>query len=334
MFYTDHLILSYKRLYNIIVGERGVGKTFNFTRRGISEGIKTKQKSFVWIRRYEADIDDIKGEFTKDMEANNIFPDYSFDVIKGNIIARNHITQEKFVIGELIALSLYQRKKSKPRPYVKYIVFDEFIAEDGSSYLDNEVYKFLNLCDTIIRHRNDVRVFLLGNAISMVNPYFDYFKIRDLSKNFTKGKFHVVENCDYQIFREMRRGTAFGKSVVGTIYGDYSIDNKFLLDDTTDVQPKPRGSETLEFNLLLNGKLIMVSSINNLYYIARGRDTTFRTYTPYVDDAKSSNAIFIDGRNNILKNIVQMFLDGRILYQSLQVKNEIQMIVRKIKKGF
>lgn len=334
MFYSSQRILTFKRLYNLIVGERGVGKTFDFTKLCIATGLKTKQKSFVWIRRYEADIDDMKGEYTKDMEANNVFPDWGFEVIKGNIIAHNHITQEKFVVGELIALSLYQRKKSKPRPYVKYIVFDEFIAEDGSSYLDNEVYKFLNLCDTIIRHRNNVRVFLLGNALSMVNPYFDYFKVNDLTKNFTKGKFYVVENCDYEAFREMRRKTSFGKSVVGTTYGDFSIDNKFLLDDTSDVGNKPRGNETIEFNLLLNGKLILISTINNLYYISRGRDTTFRTYTPYVDDAKSSNAIFVDAKSGVLKNLVQMFLDGRVLYQSLQVKNEIQLIVRKIKKGF
>lgn len=334
MFYSSHQILTYKRIYNYIVGERGVGKTYNFTKLGIAEGIKTKQKSFVWVRRYEADIDDIKGDFTKDMEANNEFPNYTFECIKGNIIARNIVTQEKFIIGELIALSLYQRKKSKPRPFVKYIVFDEFIAEDGTSYLDNEVYKFINLCDTIIRHRKNVRAFLLGNAVSMVNPYFAYHNIHDLSKNFTKGKYYVVENCDYQEFREMRRKTAFGKSIDGTKYGDYAIDNKFLLDDTSDVMAKPKGKEDIEFNLLLNDKLISVSSINNLYYFAKSKDVSFRTYTPYVDDAKKSNAIFIDSRSNILKNIVAMFLDGRTIYQSLQVKNEIQIIVRKIKKGF
>ena len=93
MFYSSHQILTYKRIYNIIVGERGVGKTYNFTKLGIAEGIKTKQKSFVWVRRYEADIDDIKGDFTKDMEANNEFPNYTFECIKGNIIARNIVTQ-------------------------------------------------------------------------------------------------------------------------------------------------------------------------------------------------------------------------------------------------
>lgn len=334
MFYTSQRIRSYKRFYNIIVGERGVGKTFDFTYDCIKSGIETKKKSFVWLRRYDADIDEMKNDFWIDMVENNLFPNYHFETIKGNIIATNVKNGEKFIIGELMALSLYQRKKSKPRPNVKTIIFDEFIAEDGTAYLDNEVRKFLNIVDTIARHRPDVKVYLLGNAVSMVNPYFDYFKIRSLDRNFTKGRDYVVENCDYQEFREFKRKSAFGKTVDGTKYGDYAIDNKFLLDDTSDVLPKPKGEETILFNLLLNGRLILLTSINNLYYFSISKDITMRCYTFYVDDAKKGDAIFIDGKSRIIKEIAEMFVSGLCVYQNLSVKNEIQLIVRKVKKGF
>lgn len=334
MFYSFQRLLSYKRFFSTAVGERGVGKTFGATELVLKEGIKLKSKAFVWVRRFDADIDEIKDDFALDMIKHNKFPNYKFDTLKNNYYATDNRTGERFVVGEFISLNTYQRKKSRPRPDVKYIVFDEFMAEDGTPYLVNEVKKFLNLVDTIVRLRDDVRVILLGNAISMVNPYFEYFKVSDLENNFTKGRDFVIENCNYEEFREARRQTRFGKSIEGTDYGDYAIDNKFVLDDLSDVVSKPRGETQVLFNLMLNGRLILVSDINGLYYFELGRDYSLRTYTFYVDDAKERGAIFLDGRSNILNNLTNMFLEGRCLFQNLSVKNELQLIVRKIKKGF
>lgn len=69
------------------------------------------------------------------------------------------------LFGHAMTLSTAQDLKSSNFNCVKTIIFDEFIIEPGQKkyYLQNEVFVFLNLIETIARLR-DVRIFLLGNA--------------------------------------------------------------------------------------------------------------------------------------------------------------------------
>ena len=43
--------------------------------------------------------------------------------------------------------------------------------------MDNEVETLLDLVYTVQRERENVRVYLLGNNVTSVNPYFEYFNI-------------------------------------------------------------------------------------------------------------------------------------------------------------
>lgn len=87
-------------------------------------------------------------------------------------------------------------------------------------YLQNEVIQFLDIIETIARLR-DIRVLLLGNAISITNPYFTFF---DLSlpynsdiKTFKDGLIAIqyVKNSKY---REVKKASKFGKLIEGTEY--------------------------------------------------------------------------------------------------------------------
>ena len=79
-------------------------------------------------------------------------------------------------------------------------VFDEFIeTKKGRNYLQNEVEMFLDLIETVNRLRIDrpeVRVYLLANKVTFVNPYFTYFNIKPFTGRFKKYKngLIVVEN--------------------------------------------------------------------------------------------------------------------------------------------
>ena len=58
------------------------------------------------------------------------------------------------------------------------IIFDEFIIDKGRiTYLNGEVQLFLDMIETIARTRDDVRVLMISNAISSINPYFLYFNV-------------------------------------------------------------------------------------------------------------------------------------------------------------
>ena len=327
MFYSSHQVLSYKRLFNLILDLRGIGKTYEYTSKCIEAGLSSKKKSFVVLVRYKEDLKTIKDDWWVIVEHK--YPKYLF-FSKGRLIyAQNKDTGEKFVIGEYVALNEYLRVKKTPRPYVKWIIFDEFLNEE-CRYLSNEINIFLNVIDSIGRNRDDVRVILISNTISIINPYFDFFGFYKVEQKYTKGQHNsILEFCgNSEEFKEYRKKTKFGSSIEGTSYGGFSLEGKFMLDDITNVISSPKGNKHILHNLMLNGKLISVGMINNLLYFENSTDTTRITYTPYVDDAKSNLAIYVNKNFKIFKNIEQMFLRDEVMYQTIQIKNEIIEFVR------
>lgn len=334
IYYTLTKIKTYNRLYSIIVGMRGVGKTYALSSECIKTGLKFKCLSFVWLRRQIKNIDMIRKSWWEDVEKD--FPQYQFYNIGDNIYAKNIETEESFIIGCYGAISDAVNFKSTPRPHVKIIVFDEFMAEDcGSSYLNDELNIFLNMIDSIVRLR-DVKIYLSGNAVSVLNPYFEWLGIteKDLENNFTKGDTWVLENADYEEFRKVRCASSFGKSIQGTKYGEYSINNKFLLDDTSDVMDCPKGNKEMMYNLRLHDKLIAVYRINGMLYFDEGRDECFRTYSCYPQDAKTYACIYIDKYHPTMRFITKLFLQNVCMYKNLKIKNEIQKLVMIVYRNY
>lgn len=324
IFYSCQQLLSYKRIYNFICGIRGHGKTHDTTRLLIKTGITNKKVSFVVLTRYKEDYKVIKDDWWEVVAY--LFPEYTFSSVGKVIYADNGI--EKFAIGEFVCLSEYVRAKKVPRPHVKYIVFDECLNEDND-YLPNEIDKFLSVCDSIIRNRNDVRVILIANTISVINPYFDYFGITKLDRRFTKGLHNsVVEFTDSEEFVKYREQTKFGSSIKGTKYGDFAMKGEFMLDDTTNVMNKPNNTYHYLYNIILEGMNISVGMVNNLLYFSLSSDTNKKTYTPYVEDAKKYNAMFCDKTFRYFKHIQKYFLNNMVMYESLKIKNSIILFVQ------
>lgn len=323
IFYNKQRILSYKRLYNLVVGVRGHGKTYEYTKTAIECGLKYKKLSFVVMVRYKEDIINIKEEWWVIVE--HLFPEWIFTCMGKKIYASNGI--EKFVIGEYVALKQYVREKKKPRPHVKWIIFDECLNED-MDYLDNEINKFLSVCDSIIRNRDDVRVVLIANTISIINPYFDYFGFTRLENSYVKGKYNsILEFTDSVEFIKFRETTKFGSSIKDTEYGNFAMKGEFLLDDTTNVMC-PQGKKNYIFSLSLDGIMIDVFNINNVLYLSYNKDRCKRLFTPYVEDAKLNGAMFCEKTFTKFKYLKNMFVNNRITYEHLKIKNSVILFIQ------
>lgn len=326
MFYCDQQILSYKRLYNLIVGVRGHGKTYNCVRRCIECGLKNKRMSFVVLVRYKEDIKDIKDGWWNGCDVETLFPEWKFSCVGKDIYAQNEL--EKICIGQYVAITEYARAKRVPRPYVKYIFFDEFLNEDND-YLPNEISKFLSICDSVIRNRNDVRVFLVSNHITILNPYFDHFGFTKLNQRFTKGNNDaILEFTDSDEFVKFRETTKFGASIKDTTYGNFALNGQFMLDDETNVMKRPTGRVNFLFNLSLDGINIKVSMVNNILYLEKDYDGTRKKYTPYVLDAKTNGAIFCEKTFRLFKVVNKYFLNDRIAYDDLKTKNSVILFIQ------
>ena len=323
MYYNPHDILTYNRLYNLVVGVRGHGKTYCYTKKCLDIGLEQKKISFVVLTRYKEDINAIKDSWWSIVE--HLYPEYIFYSQRNIIYAKNSL--ETFPIGEFIALRDYMRAKRKPRPNVRIIFFDEFLNEEND-YLPNEINAFTNICDSVIRNRDNVRCYLVSNHISVINPYFNYFGFFQLGKRFTRGQHDsILEFTDSAEFVEFRKHTKFGQSIQGTEYGDYAMLGRMLLDDMTNVSKLPDGACHHQFNLILEGIPMEVCMMDNILYIRKNRDKTAIAYTPYVDDAVLG-AIFCTKSLTHFDFVVNKFMSDEIMYESLEIKNAVINFVR------
>ena len=323
MYYNCHDLLTYNRLYNMVMGVRGHGKTYCYTKKCIDVGLEQKKISFVVLVRYKEDINAIKDDWWSIVE--HLYPDYMFYSKRNIIYAKNSL--ETFPIGEFIALRDYMRAKRKPRPKVKIIFFDEFLNEEND-YLANEIKAYLSICDSVIRNRDNVRCYLVSNHISVINPYFNYFGFVQLGKRFTRGQHDsILEFTDSEQFVAYRKSTKFGSSIDGTEYGEYAMMGKMLLDDYTNVSKIPDSQCHHQFHIRLEGLLIDVCVMNNILYLRKSSDSTATAFTPYVDDAVQG-AIFCTKSLNHFDYIVDKFMRDEIMYETLQIKNAIINFVR------
>ena len=320
MWYDKAQLLSHNKIMNMVLSNRGGGKTFHFTRWGIDDFKKTGAQC-VWVRRYQTEIDEmlLNGKFF-----DAVRPYYPNDELKieGNL---------GFVNGEVafyfIALSTSRQLKSNNYPLVNKIVFDEFIIDKGRvTYLKAEVEVFLDLYETVARMRDNVRAVLLANSITIVNPYFLFWNIKpNPNKRFTTQGQVCVELFTDADFIEQKKKTRFGQLVNGTRYGDYAIDNKWLLDNETFIEPKTPTADFLlgmKYNGVMYG--FWIDYKVGLIFVNKQYDpSSYRLFCLTKDDHEA-NLLLIKTLNDSrrVKQIVYAFQNGLLRFQDMQVKNQ------------
>ena len=84
------------------------------------------------------------------------------------------------ILGYTFALSDGEHDKSTSFPNIKTIVFDEFLT--NKVYLNDEFVLFMNTVSTIVRRREDVRIYMLGNTVNKYCPYFQEMGLEHIQK--------------------------------------------------------------------------------------------------------------------------------------------------------
>ena len=103
-----------------------------------------------------------------------------------------------------------------------------------------------------MRLRPDIKILMLGNAISVTNPYFEFFKLtlpyKSQFKTFKNGLIlvHYSQNKKYQ---EVKKQSVIGKLFSDTDYGEYAFENEFLEDDNNFIHKK---TSNAKFNFTIN----------------------------------------------------------------------------------
>lgn len=178
-YYSVKNILEENADYNVLLGERSNGKSYSVKHQCLSDFINHKW-GFVYLRRYTVEIKnfmvmsyfndvDVKKETNGKYDAIDV---YRSEIFLCNI--ENDKLVRKVKCGIVMALSTSTHYKSMSLLEFKNVIFEEFITDE--LYLDNEPAKLQQLISTIAR-REKIRVWLIGNTISRLCPYFNEWQL-------------------------------------------------------------------------------------------------------------------------------------------------------------
>ena len=343
MWYTPNKQLTYNRIYNFVIGVRGGGKTFNTLLHAIKR-FEKKGEQFVYLRRRAVELDDAcrrkdGGDLFSDIRHHGYFKDVDLKVVADKSGGYNFYYNDK-IMGYGKALSTARRSTSLPK--VKLIIFDEFLIDDKNRhdrYLNNgnEMFLFNNFYETIARGR-DIPVFFLGNAFSMVNPYFIELGIRiDNPKpnKIYKGKFWTVVFWRDEEYIKKREQTQFYQATKGTAFNDHAFGNSFYLDRTDFVKKRPKDSEH-QFSLVYMGKTygVWVDWEKGEYYVStKGANTSReKTISLSLADNRPNNVNIRRYRNMPFMRAFRMAVDNNSVYfDSLETYHRMSEVVYLLK---
>ena len=339
IFYNYDKVFSYNALLNIIIGERGVGKTYGIKVKLINRFLK-HHKKFAYIRRYESDLDASVGSSINNKFFEQVaqeFPNSDFKISKHKKV-RNLIIDGQ-ICGYAIPLSVANILKSSTYENVDTIIFDEFLLDKGNyHYLQNEVEQLLDVIETVARLRN-IRVIFLGNAISITNPYFEFFNITlpynsevKICKKDNKGNpLIVVYYARNQKYRDVKKATRFGQLISDTEYGKYAIDNNFLRDSKYFIRKKTKLAK-FYFTLKLGGKNLGVwcDYKEGLMFVSNDYDPNCPIIFSINYEDHDERTLLVRARTSPwFKSIIEHYRLGGLCFENQQIKNNVMTVLVK-----
>lgn len=181
-YYSPSAINRKNATYNVIFGERSNGKTYALLKQGLADYLKDGSQ-VAYVRRWKEDVigrraSRLYSALVENGEVEKLSNgEYTgIHYWAGKFYLCNYDDAGKAIYGDTdiiafpFALSDGEHDKSTSFPKVKTIIFDEFLT--NKTYLVDEFVLFMNTISTIVRKRDDVKIYMLGNTVNKFCPYF------------------------------------------------------------------------------------------------------------------------------------------------------------------
>lgn len=245
--YDYRAIKSRNALICLVAGPPSIGKTYGAKFDAVKEVLRNGRQ-LMWLRRSLTELTHAKSGFFDSISPQ--YPGYDFRV-EGNAGQVQMDGGGWRTIVRFAALSTSYQMKGTEFPEVDAIIYDECFAAPGKTYLPDEIELLRRLWITVNRSRTDrhgrakTRIYMLGNAIQLDNPYFLEWGF-DGTREWQKGKdtngdviLHLVDADKY----ERRVGeTVYGKAL-GTVQTKYAGGEYFTPDGGYVIEDRPANSK-------------------------------------------------------------------------------------------
>ena len=240
-------ILTYGAVINIIRFSRNWGKSTCFKARAALR-FKRRGRGTYWVRRTKQETKKTKKEFFDN--AFFMLTKLSPDEVRINGDVAEMLIRDKWrVFCEFITMTQSRSERSAARDNFDTMILDEgqTTARARSQYPGDEITDLLDLW--ISKKRNyEVRLFILGNKETAVDPYANYFGVPKLPADFDGIKLCKNGSIAYEVHNWEARHvdsifeTKVKAALSGTPYGAYMYDGQSKDFGAVSIKAKPKNA--------------------------------------------------------------------------------------------
>lgn len=319
----------------ISTSNRSAGKTTYFNRLLVNRFLKYNEK-FCLLYQYQDELRDSAEKFFKDIQGL-FFSSYRMRCEQiGNskmyelFLCSNYDEEDK---GKSCGYAVALNSADKVKKYSHYlcdverILYDEFQKENGR-YCNDEVGKLISIHTSIARgHYNQVRyvpTFLIGNNVSLLNPYYVALGISDKLKKETKylkGDGFVLEQGFNENASKAQESSAFNRAFKKSQYVKYSAQNVYLNDNNAFITAM-RGKNKYICTFKYKGCEYGVKSYDEqgIVYCDKKIDPDFPRKISITTNDHDINYVMLKNNEFLLQQLRFFFEQGCFRFYDLECK--------------
>lgn len=346
-YYDWQKTLSYNAPITMVITSRGRGKTFGLRKQAVNDYLKDGSR-FVEVVRHANELALVANDYLGKITASGFFEGYIFKYTKAHIYIAKEPKDKKEkpqweLMGYFVALTSFQKTKKVTFTNVYRIYMDEAIIDTNDvyhRYLKNEWQVLSNIVDTCTREtpgekrKHEPRLYLLGNACDLINPYFQMFDIFDEPKfgyTWYAGKLFLL-HYEEPIYAERKaKETLAGKMESLTEEGDVALENKFINSNKDFIRSKTPFA-TYEFAIKFENKkyAIWIDEAEGLYFINNKipNNSTKPVYALQSDDHTEHTAA-IKRNSELLTFLKDLYYIDALRYDKISTREKFLTMLKK-----
>lgn len=344
--------------YKMLLGERSNGKSYAVKEESLQDAWADDNKKFIYLRRWDLEckpslteqyfLDAPISAITKG-EADTIVV-YMGKIFFAKYDAETQKPKKIKICGYTRALSMEGHYVSGSYPDVDKIFFEEFISRDY--YLPGEVNKLMQFVSTVARRRQ-ILVYLIGNTISRVCPYFSDWQL----VNIPRQKQGTIDIYEFKTEEFNEDGTPVVVKIAVEMCENsghnskmfFGVNSKMITSGSWQCEEKPHlpGRKMIDYfklyevffsmdNFKFKGELLMSKDTSSLlwYVTPKTSDFKFKNNDRIISDhailKNNMTSIGLVPFNNNESYVFSLLKQGWIYYSDNLTGSEFEMCLKKL----
>jgi hypothetical protein len=318
----------------MVTTNRTGGKTTWFSRYLVKSFKKTGKK-FGLLYRFNYELSDVADKFFKDIHSL-FFPgdEFSSESFAKGIYHELYLNDKPCGYALSINNADAIKKYSHLFSDIDHCFMDEFQSETNK-YCANEIQKLLSVHTSIARGQGKqtryVPVYMCGNAVSLLNPYYTALGISGRLKedtHYLRGDGFVLEQGYIESAANAMMESGFNRAFKNSKYVQYAAQNIYLNDNYSFIE-KPEGRGRYVYTIKYLNKHYALYDYDSLgiIYVTDKYDASFPYRMALTTDDHNINYVMLAKNALTIAHYRNLFNKGCFRFKNLDCKQCVMALL-------